>query len=194
MPNARISREELSAEITGRIHEFPKYVTQILNLANQNAGGTRPKVVGQLTELFPEYGGRSFDEWKEWYEDKMPDAIDEATSRVYDMVGKLKDAINSIDRPMVREWVEDLVLAKTFIGLCFQESILSKVAELKGENFQISTPAEESQGIDGYIGDTPVSIKPESYDAKHTLIESLPRSIIRYKKRKDGGIDIDYDI
>lgn len=28
---------------------FPKYATQILNLANQNAQGTRPAVVGQMS-------------------------------------------------------------------------------------------------------------------------------------------------
>lgn len=34
--------------------EFPKYTSQLINWANQNAQGTRPKVVGQLSELFPE--------------------------------------------------------------------------------------------------------------------------------------------
>ncbi len=29
--------------------EFPKYTTQLMNLANLNAQGTRPKVVGQLS-------------------------------------------------------------------------------------------------------------------------------------------------
>ena len=33
---------------------FPKYTTQLMNLANQTAQGTRPKVVGQMSELFPQ--------------------------------------------------------------------------------------------------------------------------------------------
>ena len=50
-----ISNAELSAlnDITNP--EFPKYTSQLINWANQNAQGTRPKIVGQLSDLFPEY-------------------------------------------------------------------------------------------------------------------------------------------
>lgn len=44
--------------------EFPKYTTQILNLANQNAQATRPKVVGQMSELIKEFTGRTLEEWE----------------------------------------------------------------------------------------------------------------------------------
>ena len=36
-----------------------------------------------------------------------------------------------IDKPLVRKWVEDLVLTKTFTGFCFQESILKTIAQRK---------------------------------------------------------------
>ena len=49
---------------------FPKYTSQLINWANQNAQGTRPKVVGQLSDLFPEYESEennvSIDGWREW--------------------------------------------------------------------------------------------------------------------------------
>ncbi len=32
---------------------FPKYTSQLINWANQNAQGTRPAVVGQMLALFP---------------------------------------------------------------------------------------------------------------------------------------------
>ncbi|MGB9710374.1 MAG: MjaI family restriction endonuclease [Thermodesulfovibrio sp.] len=35
----------------------------------------------------------------------------------------------------------------------FQEAILKKGAELKGTNYRLSDPGEESKGIDSYIGD-----------------------------------------
>lgn len=46
----------LNAELgnNGSGYEFPKYTSQLINLANQNAQGSRPKTVGQLSELFPE--------------------------------------------------------------------------------------------------------------------------------------------
>ena len=45
-------REQLVAEIDP---EFPKYTTQVMNTANQNSQGTRPRVVGQLSEIIEEY-------------------------------------------------------------------------------------------------------------------------------------------
>lgn len=35
--------------------DFPKYTSQLINWANQNAQRTRPVVVGQMSELFPEF-------------------------------------------------------------------------------------------------------------------------------------------
>lgn len=42
----KISNKELTREIVGDVKEFSRYTTQILNLANQNAQGTRPHIVG----------------------------------------------------------------------------------------------------------------------------------------------------
>jgi len=50
----KIKNGELIKEISGEAKQFPKYTTQLINLANQNAQGTRPKVVGQLSELIQE--------------------------------------------------------------------------------------------------------------------------------------------
>ena len=73
-----ISNAELSAlnDITNP--EFPKYTSQLINWANQNAQGTRPKIVGQLSDLFPEYQASTknvaISDWKEWYTEKYPGA------------------------------------------------------------------------------------------------------------------------
>ena len=131
MPKLQLNNAELAAAVSGRSPEFPKYTTQLMNLANQNAQGTRPKVVGQMTELFRESGASAFREWDAWYRKKEPEALDVATDKVYAMVEKLQSAIQQIDKAMVREWVEDLVVTKTFVGLCFEEAILSKIAEYK---------------------------------------------------------------
>ena len=186
MPKFQLSNAELASAVSGRSPEFPKYTTQIMNLANQNAQGTRPKVVGQMTELFREFGGKSFSEWDNWYQKKEPEALDDATDKVYAMVERLQSAIQQIDKAMVREWVEDLVVAKTFVGLCFEEAILSRIAEYKGATYRLSTPAEESQGIDGFIGDTAVSIKPSTYSTKDMLGEELQGKLVIYEKKKNG--------
>lgn len=74
---------------------------------------------------------------------------------------------------MVREWVEDLVIVKTFNGLYVQKAILRKIAEMNGMNYRMATPEEESKGIDGYVGVIPYSIKPDTYKAMGRLSESI---------------------
>ena len=187
----KIKNNELIKEISGEAQDFPKYTTQIINLANQNAQGTRPKVVGQLSDLIQECPHKEYGKWKEWYLNKHPDSINNATKKILDMLEKLKEAINEIDKEMIRRWVEDLVINKTFIGLKFQEAILKRVAKMKKTNYRLSTPKEESKGIDGFIGETSVSIKPITYKTKNMLREKINVKFIFYDKKKDGiNVDI----
>ena len=110
------------------------------------------------------------------------------------MVENFKEVILKIDEDMVKDWVRDLVVLKTFTGLRFQEAILKKVSECLQTNCRRSTAEEESKGIDGYIGDTPVSIKPHTYKAQSlSLSEHIDVSIIYYEKKK-GGLTIEYDL
>ena len=66
----KISNVELLDLNGGQPPVFPKYTSQLINWANQNAQGTRPKVVGKLSDLFPEYENEtdeiSIESWKEW--------------------------------------------------------------------------------------------------------------------------------
>ena len=122
----------------------------------------------------------------------MPNAIGDSTEKVYNMIIKLGEAIKLIDKELVRKWVRDLVLTKTFVGFCFQETILKRVASVKKESYRLATPFEESQGIDGYIGSTPVSIKPSTYQTMNMLREEIDAKIIYYEKVK-GGIKVNLD-
>lgn len=182
----KIKVEEIRRLMEIESPEFPKYVTQILNLANQNAQATRPKVVGQMSELIKEFTGRTLEEWEEWYLNRYPDSIDKATKKILEMINNFKNAINQIDEFMIRQWVRDLVIVKTFIGLRFQEAVLKKIAEKFDTEYQLSTPEEESKGVDGYVGDIPISLKPITYHSKRMLTEKIEADIIYYKKQKDG--------
>lgn len=188
----KIKNSELQEMVAGKQPSFPKYSTQILNLANQNAQGTRPSVVGQMSDLIQEFPGYTMAEWEKWYKEKNLKAIADATDRIYGMVKNLKPVMEVIDREMVEKWVEDLVITKTFIGLKFQSAILNKVADLRNETCSRANPEEESKGIDGYIGEIPVSIKPTTYKLKKSLMEDIAVQIIYYEKKKDG-IVIEYD-
>ena len=188
----KITTEEIRKYLDIDTPEFPKYVAPLINLANQYAQGTRPRVVGQMSELIQEFDGRTLSEWENWYLNKNPDSIKNATEKIVQKLQELKDAMNIIDRETVEQWVRDLVIVKTFAGLRFQEAILKKGAEIKETNYRLSGPNEESMGIDGYISDIPVSIKPYTYKAKSALPEYIGVKIIYYTK-VDDGIEVDYE-
>lgn len=159
-------------------------------MANQYAQGTRPRVVGQMSELIQEFEGKTLSEWEKWYLEKKPDAIKNATEKIMQKLKELKNSMDKIDRAMVEQWVKDLVIIKTFAGLRFQEAILKKGAEIKGVDYRLSEPGEESKGVDGYIGNIPVSIKPHTYEVKASLPEHIEIKVIYYRK-VDGGIEVD---
>ena len=187
----RISIDEVRTYLDIETPEFPKYVAPLINLANQYAQGTRPKIVGQMSELIQEFEGKTLAEWEKWYLEKNPGAIRNATEKILEMLKNLRNTINKIDRPLVEQWVRDLVIVKTFLGLRFQEAILKRGAELKGTSYRLSEPDEEKKGIDGYIGEIPVSIKPYTYESKGALPEHIAIKFIFYKK-VDDGIEVDY--
>ncbi len=182
----RLRTDEIRQLLGIETPEFPKYATQIINLANQNAQATRPKVVGQMSELIKEFTGRTLEEWEEWYIKRHPDAIDRATRKILDMLDNFRKVMSRIDEEMVKQWVRDLVIVKTFVGLKFQEAVLRKIAEEFGTHYKLPTPDEESGGIDSYIGGVPVSLKPITYRSKKMLAEEIEAHIIFYEKLKDG--------
>lgn len=179
----KLDLKEQFKEVIGEQLDFPKYTTQIINLANQNAQGTRPKIVGQLSELIQKCPEKTFRAWKKWYFENYPDAIDRATEKVSGMIMQLRDAINKIDEQLIRDWVEDLVIAKTAEGFVIQEIILKHLAERLCEEWKKATPAEESKNIDGFIGKIPVQIKPLTYLSKKPVVhDNITVEIVYYKK------------
>lgn len=192
MKTIKISNNDILSLLNAEASTFPKYATQILNLANQNAQGTRPSVVGQMSDLIQEFPGSKLKEWEEWYLNKHPESLSLAANKIFEMVDNFKDVMTQIDKDMVERWVKDLVILKTFIGLKFQEAILKSVASEFSKPYKLATPEEESQGIDGYIADKPISIKPSSYEMKKSLSEIIDVPIVFYEKLKDG-IRITFD-
>ncbi|HQC59711.1 MAG TPA: MjaI family restriction endonuclease [Bacteroidales bacterium] len=187
----KINNDDIRAYLDIEKINLDKYVSPLINLANQYAQGTRPKVVGQMSELIQQFNGKTISEWKQWYLANNPDAIENATKKIWTKIQELKDTINNINESDVEKWVEDLVIVKTFTGLKFQEVILKKAAEIKNTTYRLSNPDEESRGIDGFIGDIPVSIKPTTYKLESALKEQIEVKIIFYQKLKDG-IEVDY--
>ena len=165
-------------------YDFPKYTTQFINQINQNSQATRPKVVGQLSNLIHECPYENYEGWEKWYLENYSSSIDEATNIILKNLDNYKKALNSIDKEMVKLWVKDLVITKTFEGLKLQESIIKYFANKKGVDWRLATTEEESKGIDGFIGDDAVQVKPISHKRKAQLPEDILCDIIYYEKTK----------
>lgn len=192
MKKFKISNDEVAGLSNAPQYKFPKYVTQVINLVNSNAGGTRPKVVGQMSELIKEFDGKSIDEWIEWCTERYPNAVNDATDKIWNMYETMKAAFNAITKDMVENWVKDLVYGKTYCGLRFQTAIISAIASQMGKEWREANPDEEAQGIDGFIGDKPLQIKSSTYKLEAHLLESIEVPIVYYDKKKDG-INIEYN-
>jgi hypothetical protein len=142
MKKVRIKNKEVTQLLDSEVVSFPKYATQLINLANQNAQGTRPEVVGRMNDLIQQFKGRKLREWEEWYLNRHPEAIDKAKARILEMMQNFKKVITLIDADMIEAWVRDLVIVKTFVGLKFQEAILKHIAASVSE-----TPPAGAGGI-----------------------------------------------
>jgi len=166
------------------------YIGSVINLGNSFSQATRPKNVGQMSDLIQEYRetaeNPSVEGWESFYADKIGlEKIDVAVDKIWEYVQRIRENLNSLNRDDVRSWTKDLIIDKTFSGLQLQLDILEMVSDT-GE-FRLSTPDEESQGIDGFVDGEPVSIKPNTY--KKTIqsgTESIPYRIIFYKNTKHG--------
>ncbi len=192
---------KIKSEIIKRLIEypeksFPKYSTQILNLANSNSQATRPKNVGQMSELIKEFRNSnphgSLSDWETWYKSRNLKKIKIAVDKISQMVENLKNVIENITDELIEIYAEDLIIDKTYLGLNFQDSILEFLSQKFNIAYRQSDPSEESQGIDGYLGDYPISIKPITYKQKiMSKQEKIEVEIIYYKKNEKKDIEIE---
>lgn len=192
MKKVKISNSDIEKLSNASQYPFPKYATQIINLLNSNAQGTRPAVVGQMSELIQEFDGKTLEEWIEWYSSKQPDAVTKATDKIFNMYQLMSEAFAAIDRLMIEAWVKDLVYNKTYCGLKFQSAIIAFLAGKYNKDWRLANVKEEAQGIDGFVGDTPVQIKSATYKLEARLGENIEIPIVYYDKKKDG-ISIEFD-
>ena len=99
--------------------------------------------------------------------------------------------MNDIDHATVRRWVTELVLEETYVGLRVERAILEEAARRLGRTLRLSSPEDESHGIDGYLNGQPVSVKPTTYKTMDTLSETIDARMIYYEKKTNGTIVAD---
>lgn len=170
------------------------YIGSVINLGNSFSQATRPKNVGQLSDMIQDFReldcNHSVDTWEEYYnQNQGEEKIQEASVKIWEYVQRIKNNLEELTEEDVYAWTKDLIIDKTFSGLQIQLDVLKLASN--GESYRLAKPDEESKGIDGYIGDEPVSIKPKSY--KKTIEsgkESIPYRIIYYTNGEKQGLKI----
>lgn len=190
----RISEEERDQLVADEVEGFPidnpKYTTYLLNPAINLSQSNRPHVVGQMSDIVEEFREKypkgTFEDWVEFYYEEYDgeDRLEEATEMAYPMVKKMRDAFEQIDEEMTHNYLRDLVLFKSYEGFDIQEAVLRKLGELFDKEITRATAEDESQGIDGYIGDQPVQVKPATY--KDNLQETIDVPIVYYDENKSN--------
>jgi hypothetical protein len=166
------------------------YIGSVINLGNSFSHATRPKNVGQMSDLIQKFRDSDYEQtvggWEQFYDDQIgKDKISVASDKIWEYVEKIKENLSVLTKEDVYEWTKDLIIDKTFSGLQIQLEVLKIAAGSK--SYRLSNTEEESKGIDGYIDSEPISIKPHTY--KRTLQstkENIPYKIIYYKITKNG--------
>ena len=189
----RLTPQDLRGRLLGSRPAYGKYVSPLINLANRFAQATRRNQVGQVSELVRECPAQDYEVWRDWYLARYPMAIDNATDRIVSMLERMRDAMDDIDRETVRRWVTELVLEQTYVGLRVERAILEEAAHRLGRTLRLSSPEDESRGIDGYLDGRPVSVKPSTYKTMDALSETIDARMIYYEKTSNGTIVADLD-
>ena len=164
-----------------------KYIGSVINLANSFSQATRPKHVGQMSELIQQFrdqcDNHEVDDWEKFY--NGDDKIDVASDKIWECILDMKENLNELTKDDVRAWTKDLIINKTHSGLQIQLNVLKLCSD--GHSYRLADVEEESKGIDGFIGEEPVSIKPNTY--KKTINsgkETIPYRTIYYTNGPKG--------
>ena len=144
---------------------YPLYYYGIIDDFNTISKATTPKYVGKVHTLFKEHKFRYLGEWIKWHNNKYPGCVDKAVDKIWNMLenrAHVSKAYKREYRRYIRKFVENLLYNQTYTGLKIQEVILIKISQIMKQKYRWAAAKEDSSGIDGFVGDIPISIKPKS--------------------------------
>lgn len=171
--------------------QWPKYATQLMNVAQQNSQAFRPKYIGPVVETFKRMRDQkipgTLSNWEEYYRQHLGEQrLVEAGKKIHAMLKKM--GIEWIDEEMCIEYSKETAYNKTHMGYGGQEMAVEAVAKHFGKSIRWPTPEEDSaQGIDAWIGETPVQVKPHDSAFKahvHNHANKETHLVITYENKK----------
>lgn len=150
-------------KITPTRRDWPKYSTQILNIAGQNSQAFRSQFVGHCKDTWLKMRSEgikgTLTEWTNYYNSEHgSDGLVTAGEKIYSMIVKMQ--VGGITKDMCIDYVKEVVYNKTHMGMGGEEVAVRVVADYYNLPHRFSTAKEESQGIDGWAGKYPIQVKP----------------------------------
>lgn len=190
----RLKPQDLRGKDVGAANEFPDLTSELISLANHLSKATTRKKLGNPTSVIEEFEGKTFEDWERFYEQKRPGALDTASREIYDAMAKLRKALKLVDKELVRHWVEEAVLKRTYAVWRIQETILRHIAKLQGKPFRQADDQESEAGIDGFIDECPFSVRPISHYFKGPPEEQDAQVDVVYFEKAKSGLKVYYDL
>ena len=147
---------------------YPIGIYGHISLANKQKQATIPSKVGKVHGMFRGRRFRSLNEYRKFYLSKYPRTINKAVDEILEDFKRFGLPLKKRQehKKYVRLFVEELVINQSYRGLKVQEVIFVKMSNILKQDYRWSTDKEDSSGIDGFIGDIPISIKPISSNEK----------------------------
>lgn len=144
--------------------DYPKYLYNHINASNLQRRATIPSKVGKVHQFYEIRKFRTMGEWKKYHEKNFPGSLKRAEAEIIEDLRSVGVSASYLKkwRPFIKAFVEELVIKHTFRGLKIQEAILIKISEMLGQEYRWSDASTDSKGIDGFVGDIPISIKPNT--------------------------------
>lgn len=169
---------------------WPKYATQLMNIAAQNCKATAPKNIGSCKEAWMQMREQhipgTLENWTAFYNQLHGEAkLIAAGKNIHAMLTKM--GITWITQDMAIDYAKEIAYNKTHMGLGGEEMAVQVVAKYFDQPLRFSTAAEESQGTDAWIGGRPVQVKPNDSVFKahvHNHASTDTHLIITYETKK----------
>lgn len=186
--------KDIRGKDVGAAYEFPGLTAELIALASRLSGATTRKKLGNPMAVIEEFKGKQFEDWASFYEEERPGAIDTASNEIFDTIEKLRQALGQVDEQLVRHWVEEAVLKRTYAVWRIHETILKHIAKLQGKAFRQADDGEVEEGIDGFIDERPFSVRPVSHYFKGPPEEEAEQVDVVYYEKAKNGLKIYYDL
>lgn len=143
----------------------------ILNNAYNQSCNTGTKILGDMSEITDEFDGGSYDEFLSYYYNEWDGhsrRVRAVRRMTENLVSRIEAVGGEITERKARRWAKQYIgsmLVNSYRGFLDEERAIELVADEMGSDWRVADSSQESAGVDGYIEQTTVQVKPASHSS-----------------------------